>query len=296
MPILSIRHRTHYSYHSPVSFGEHRMMFRPIDAPDQTVIAHKVIITPNPIDLIDLTDPHGNRVAVATFGAPARSLTFESFSQVVHEPAPLQTDSAFALSHRGVSGVEADIAPRVQPAHPDPDGVLRAWAAPFASGPGCSALRGLSAMSATIGSRFQYRQRLTGAAQAPRVTLARGTGSCRDFAVLMMEAARSLGLPARFVSGYILCGGARERRGGGHTHAWTRVRVPGEGWVDFDPTNGATGGSGLIRVAVVRDPTQALPLHGCWYGEAEKFIGMDVEVDVTAELTAPQRVKLALTG
>jgi transglutaminase-like putative cysteine protease len=112
----------------------------------------------------------------------------------------------------------------------------------------------------------------------------------------MMDAARSLGLPARFVSGYVFCGSAPHSQGGGHTHAWTRVRVPGEGWVDFDPTNGATGGAGLIRVAVVRDPKQALPLHGCWYGPAEDFIAMDVEVDVAAELPERGCVKLALTG
>ncbi len=275
------------------------MMFRPINGPGQTLIAHTLVITPRPVDLVELIDPHGNHIAIATFGASARSLTFESFARVDHTPTSLQTSPASAGSSTALlagAGAPEGAPPGIQPAQPDPDGILRAWAAPFAGAPDRSVLQGLSAMSAAIASRFQYIKRLTGSPQSPLQTLALGAGSCRDFAVLMMEAARSLGLPARFVSGYVVCGSASNRKGGGHTHAWTRVRVPGEGWVDFDPTNGGAGSAGLIRVAVVRDPKQALPLHGCWYGAAEEFIAMDVEVDVAAELPARECVKLALTG
>ncbi len=69
--------------------------------------------------------------------------------------------------------------------------------------------------------------------------------------------------------------------GGGHTHAWACVYLPACGWVEFDPTNGLVGASALIRVAVTRDPRQAVPLHGTWDGFAADFLGMDVEVDVT---------------
>ena len=96
--------------------------------------------------------------------------------------------------------------------------------------------------------------------QAPLQTLRLGSGTCRDFALLMMEAVRSLGLAARFVSGYLYSPSrdrtARERGnvGGGATHAWLEVYVPGAGWMEFDPTNGIVGNRDLIRVAVVRDP------------------------------------------
>jgi transglutaminase-like putative cysteine protease len=110
--------------------------------------------------------------------------------------------------------------------------------------------------------------------------------------MLMMEAVRSLGLAARFCSGYIYCGdaatsaaaSASARRGGGHTHAWVSVYLPSCGWIEFDPTNGIVGNTDLVRVATVRDPRQAAPLTGSYLGAAEDFLGMEVAVDVDVAL------------
>jgi hypothetical protein len=123
----------------------------------------------------------------------------------------------------------------------------------------------------------------------PRPDIAAGSGSCRDFAVLMREAVRSLGLAAHFVSGYLYVPEDRRggRVGGGATHAWLRVYLPGAGWVEFDPTNGIVGNHDLIRVAVVRDPRQAVPVSGTWTGFPSDALGMTVEVEVTVE--APHR-------
>ena len=103
--------------------------------------------------------------------------------------------------------------------------------------------------------------------------------------LLMMEAVRSLGLAARFVSGYLYVAGIRrrERVGGGATHAWLEVYLPGAGWVEYDPTNGVVGNRDLIRVAVVRDPRQAVPLSGTWTGFPSDFLGMTVDVAVTPD-------------
>jgi transglutaminase-like putative cysteine protease len=143
-------------------------------------------------------------------------------------------------------------------------------------------------MTRAIHSEFKYAQRLEGPAQSPAQTLALRSGTCRDFAVLLMEVARSLGLAAHFVSGYIYVppakGAAGERRvGGGHTHAWTQIYLPSCGWVEFDPTNGIVGNRDLVRVATVRNPRQASPLWGSWQGEAGDYLGMSVEVDLTME-------------
>jgi transglutaminase-like putative cysteine protease len=118
--------------------------------------------------------------------------------------------------------------------------------------------------------------------------LHQGSGSCRDFAVLMIEAVRSLGLAARFVSGYLYVHEGRRRRrvGGGATHAWLEVYLPGAGWIEFDPTNGIVGNHDLVRVAVVRDPRQAVPISGSWTGFPSDHLGMTIEVEVTAEREA----------
>ena len=135
---------------------------------------------------------------------------------------------------------------------------------------------------------FTYVARDETGVQDPVMTLRLRSGSCRDFAVLMMEAVRSLGLAARFVSGYLYVPEGRrgERVGGGATHAWLEVYVPGAGWIEFDPTNGIVGNHDLIRVAVARDPRQAVPISGTWTGFPSDHHGMEVEVEVIAESEA----------
>ena len=136
-------------------------------------------------------------------------------------------------------------------------------------------------MTERIHESFDYTTRLEKGVQDPLVTLASASGSCRDMALLMIEAVRSLGLAARFVSGYLYVR-KQARARSGNTHAWVQVYLPGCGWVDFDPSSGSIGNRGLVRVAVVRDPRQAIPLHGVWIGGPRDNLGMKVEVRVTA--------------
>jgi transglutaminase-like putative cysteine protease len=103
----------------------------------------------------------------------------------------------------------------------------------------------------------------------------------------MIEAVRALGFAARFVSGYLYVPESGGRVGGGATHAWLRVYVPGAGWVELDPTNGIVGNHDLIRVAVARDHRHAVPLHGTWTGFPSDSLGMAVEVSVTAAEPEP---------
>jgi transglutaminase-like putative cysteine protease len=123
--------------------------------------------------------------------------------------------------------------------------------------------------------------------QTPAETLDRGTGSCRDFALFMMEAARSVGLAARFISGYLydpaLDGEQSDILGAGATHAWVEIYLPGAGWVEFDPTNGSYGGHNLVRVAVAREPQQAIPISGSYQGRADEFLSLTVDVTVRRE-------------
>ena len=97
-----------------------------------------------------------------------------------------------------------------------------------------------------------------------------------------MEAARALGFAARFITGYIYVPDrdGPTPLGGGSTHAWCQIYLPGSGWVEFDPTNGIVGNRDLIRVAVARTPAQAIPLFGSYYGERADDLGMEVSVNV----------------
>jgi len=173
----------------------------------------------------------------------------------------------------------------------DAHGTLDRWSRRFLQNvPKVDAPHVLTAMTRAIHDELKYVGRSSGPPQTPLETLRLGRGTCRDFAVLMMEAVRTLGLAARFVSGYLYAPAgenvAATRLGGGNTHAWVRVFLPNGGWAEFDPTNGLVGNRDLIRVAVVRDPAQASPLSGTWTGAPSDYLGMDVEVQVTAEKPA----------
>lgn len=304
MPILQIRHLTRYRYRQPVGFGEHRMMFRPRESYDQRVLESSLDIGPVPARLRYVQDVFGNCVGIAQFAAKATELTFDSLVRLEHAPAPLvlDVDDEVAPGRRFAYDPEdlADLALSIEPHHPDDDGVLDAWARRFLRQKGSTkALRLLSDMTHAIRQDFDYATRLHGPAQSPAETLATGAGSCRDFALLMMEAARRLGFAARFVSGYIYSPGHTSARiGGGHTHAWARVYLPSCGWAEFDPTNGIVGNTDLVRVAVARDPRQAVPLYGSWSGPSSYYQGMEVDVDVRvidgeAEPSHAQRVALS---
>lgn len=299
MPILQIRHLTRYRYRQPVGFGEHRMMLRPRESYDQRVLESRLTIGPEPSHLRYVQDVFGNCVAIANFVADARELTFDSLVTLEHNPAPLVLDVDDIIPPDGLFSYDPadlpDLALSIRPHHPDPGGELEAWARRFVRKRAPTKALGLLAeMTHTIREEFSYRTRLHGPAQSPDVTLATGSGTCRDFALLMMEAARRLGFAAHFVSGYVYSPRLDSQRiGGGHTHAWVRVYLPSCGWAEFDPTNGIVGNTDLIRVGVARDPKQAVPLYGAWYGPAAHYQGMEVEVDVSvvgAEPAAARRV------
>jgi transglutaminase-like putative cysteine protease len=295
MPVLSIRHLTRYRYREPVALGEHRMMFRPRESYDQRVIASELSITPTPARLHYVHDVFGNCVGVAGFPGRAQELVFDSAVRLEHTPLPAfagldgETEVYTGMMPFAYASEDLpDLLQSMKRQHPDPDGAVDGWARSFVRRTGKTPLGELlTNMTGAIHADFRYAKRLEKGAQTPDQTLALKSGSCRDYAILMIEAARSLGLAARFVSGYVYSPAAVRARagriGGGHTHAWASVYLPACGWIEFDPTNGIVGNAGLVRVAVARDPRQAVPLHGTWVGRPGACVGMDVEVNVRAE-------------
>ena len=294
MPILSVRHVTVYRYRQPVALGEHRVLFRPRDSHDQRLLDATIAIAPEPASLHWIHDVFGNCVAVARFSGRADALRFDCRMTLDHAPqAPLDFQLAdHAAQYPFGYGVEEmpDLLRLIERRYPDPENAVDAWARGFLPAHGRTGTRDLlAAMTSAVRRDFAYLARSEKGVQDPVTTLRLRRGSCRDFAVLMMEAVRALGMAARFVSGYLYVhddrgadGHVARHQGGGATHAWVQVFLPGAGWMEFDPTNGIVGNRDLIRVAVARDPAQAVPLHGTWTGFPSDDLGMTVEVSVRA--------------
>ena len=286
MPLLTIHHKTEYRYVRPVAFGEHRIMLRPRDGHDLRVESCELDIAPAPMRLRWIHDVFGNSVAIATFDERAETLTFTSHVTVDHSPveefALTPDDPAFFYPFLYDPDEFPDLRQFVTPNYSDPDGELSAWARNFLDTEAPTpTFKVLSQMTHGIREAFAYRRRHEPGTQHPLDTLQTGSGTCRDYALLMIEALRRLGIAARFVSGYLYTGD-RAHDGGGSTHAWVQVYLPDAGWIEFDPTNGITGSRDLIRVAVARDPMQALPLHGTYLGPAEAFDEMVVNIHVVS--------------
>jgi transglutaminase-like putative cysteine protease len=290
MTIFSVRHITHYQYRKPVEFGEHRLMFRPRDSYDQRLLEATLLVEPQPAHVRWIHDVFGNCVARVTFDKPATELRFETRIRLDHTPQvalDLQIDDE-ALSYPFAydSDEIADLQRTMQRHYPDPDDDLGRWARQFVRvDQPTDTGHLLMTMCFAIHEGFAYARRSEKGTQPPLETLRLRKGTCRDFALLMMEAVRSLGLAARFVTGYVYVASrdGSDTRGGGSTHAWCQVYLPGAGWVEFDPTNGIVGNKDLIRVAVARDPRQAIPLTGSYSGAAKDFVDMSVQVNVTTE-------------
>jgi transglutaminase-like putative cysteine protease len=282
MASLTIRHVTTYRYRKPVAFGEHRLMFRPRDTGAQKVKAARLAITPPPESLDFIEDNFGNHIGVARFSARATELRFESIVDVEHSPqAHLSLDDAptgaFPVAYDETE--RSELQPFRDRHYPDPENAVGIWASGFlAPAASIGNFELLVAMTRGILGGFRYQRREAKGIQTPQETLLLGQGSCRDFAILMIEGVRSLGFAARFASGYLAA--SMDNPAGGATHAWAQVFLPGVGWIDFDPTSGTAGSARLVTVAVVRDPYDALPLHGTYFGGATDHLGMDVQVHV----------------
>ena len=286
MSVLTVHHTTVYRYAEPVRLGEHRMMFRPRASHDLRLIRTHLAIEPQPAYLRWLHDPFDNSVAVAVFEGTTSELRFESIITLEHFETSLSDYPLEEYARRyPFRYSDADLRILVCAlAHHYPAERVSKWVLQFLDpSVATDTMKVLRAMTHGIHNQFAYTRRFERGVQTPEETLLRQQGSCRDLAVLMMEGARSLGIAARFVSGYLFTPNASVLTGGGATHGWMQVYLPGAGWIDFDPTNGIIGNRNLIRVAVASAPEQVLPLWGTYEGLSGTSLGMDVTVSVSEE-------------
>lgn len=285
---LRITHRTRYRYDRPVEFGPHRLLIRPRDAHDMRILDSRLAISP-PAEVSWQFDTFGNSVALLSFHHGAQELFIGSelvLRRYAFDEPELKIEAhASTYPFRYDPDDSIDLSPFlfVQVAQDRP--AVEHWIRSVMPSLPKATMQLLNELSSAIHDRLEYQRRDERGVQTPAHTLETGRGTCRDYAFLFMEAVRSLGFAARFVTGYLYDGSAdghdNQLVGGGATHAWAEVFLPGAGWVEFDPTNQIVRGRDLVRVATTRTPDQALPVSGYYRGPAEAFLNMDVEVVVT---------------
>ncbi|WP_372784887.1 transglutaminase N-terminal domain-containing protein [Phenylobacterium sp.] len=293
MARLCIRHETLYTYERPVRFAAHRLLVRPRDSHATRVVDAHLTLSP-PGETRWLYDAMGNSVCIFAPGGEGRSLSIVSDLTIERFPAPLLrrdiadpqtvTPIVYAASDRAV------LAPFIDPVSEDTDGHLLAWLRDKIGSPREPALDFLLRLNRTIRADFEYLARDLGAAQEPSHTVSVGSGTCRDFAWLMVEALRRLGYAARFVTGYLYSPATASGavRGAGATHAWCEVFLPELGWTEFDPTNALAESPDLIPVAMTRTPAEAAPVSGAIYGD-----GGDSELTVHVDVRPAESIPAA---
>lgn len=260
-------------------------MLRPRESRDLRLISSDVRVTPA-ATLTWAHDVFGNAIATAVLQSWSDHLEIFSMAEIeLHAAAwPVFDIAAYAVTYpfRYSDDEWIDLGSLAIPQYLDPAGRLHSWARAFVRGDVTDTLSLLKDLSIGVSAWVRYQSREDEGTQTPTETLDRGWGSCRDFAVLFVEAVRSLGFGARIVSGY-LYNPDRAFAGSvdsGSTHAWAEVYVPGAGWITFDPTNRSVGGANLIPVAVARNIRQAVPVAGSFVGMTDAFLGMSVSVRV----------------
>ncbi len=284
MQNLRIIHLTEYHYKTDVGFGTHVAMLRPREGHDVHIHSAKLEISPN-AEKRWLRDIYGNSIAVITFAEQARMLRILSevdVSILDDDPRECLIDpSAREYPFQYAPNEQMEIIPYRVPSYPHDGVAVQNWLREIIYKPGdqIATFDLLRKLNTRIFETFKYSRREEAGVQVPCRTLALGSGSCRDFAVFMMEAARHLGFAARFVTGYILMGEGQH----GATHAWTEVYIPGTGWRGFDPTNNKLAGYEHVSVAVAREHDKACPLSGSWDGPADAFDHMNVSVQVVSQ-------------
>lgn len=294
MQTLTVRHVTHYSYANPVVFHAHRLMLRPRDSHDLRLVRAELSLSPRG-EVRWMHDVFGNSVAIVEFPEPADDLIIESVLTIERYGigAPGFDIEEMAKSYPFVYSTDdrTDLGRMLECHYPDPTGELASWAQGFVASRPTDTMALLTDLNNGIRNGFAYQVRYEQGTQPPLETLRLGSGSCRDLALLLIEAARALGFGARFVTGYLydpaLDGDMPAVIGAGATHAWADIYLPGAGWIEFDPTNGTIAADNLIRVAVTRDPSQAVPVGGGFTGLLGDYLGMTVDVSVKSQDPEP---------
>jgi transglutaminase-like putative cysteine protease len=286
--LFSVRHRTVYRYAEPVTLANHLAHLRPIDGPGQTCRRHSLAVSPLPTDIEESRDYFGNFATAFTISEAHTTLTVEAESEVDRDLPPLLPAESpsweqvrDALAH---APTEADrlAAEFVAPSRGAEAGDQVAAYARTAFPEGMAIADAAFAFTRRIHEEFAFSPGATGVSTAPEEVLKLRRGVCQDFAHLMIAGCRSLGLAARYVSGYLETappGDGMRLVGADVSHAWVQVYLGEGAWADLDPTNNCTAGIGHITTAIGRDYGDVSPLGGVILGGGAHRVEVAVEVE-----------------
>ncbi len=279
---IRITHETQYFYNQPVKFGPHRAMMRPREGHDLQIVGARVEVEPKAV-VRWLRDIESNSVAVIAFDEAADKLrVFAEVDVDLSHDDPIEwliDPGAASYPFQYAPEEQIELVPYRLPSYSFHGPALRDWLNNlYRPGQVIDTYELLHKLNAYIHDTLKYNERYDPGVQLPHETLRLGGGTCRDYAVLMMEAARFWGFGARFVTGYVQMAEGQH----GSTHAWTEIFLPGAGWRGFDPTNNKMAGAEHISVAVARAQENAAPLSGFWEGPAGAFQSMSASVQVVA--------------
>jgi transglutaminase-like putative cysteine protease len=271
-----VRHDTVYRYSAPVELAPHLLRLTP-RAERVRMLASQLTVQPVPAARRESVDRFGNRIIEVSFAGASDLLRVEScFDLEISAPPPLRDSGLPRLPWScRPQGVSADYWPEDRQ-----DPAVQNFAETLASESGWAALPFLAHLSQTLFRRFHRDIRIEGAAQAPARTLATGRGACRDLTVLFMAACRSLGIAARFVSGYQAHADTAD--GDRHLHAWPEVFLPEAGWRGFDPTHGVAVSDGHVALCAAPDQAATMPIEGGFSGN-----GVTATLDYRVRIATP---------
>ncbi|WP_175517685.1 transglutaminase family protein [Planctomicrobium piriforme] len=282
MKQVRIIHSTEYFYSEPVKFGTHRALLRPREGHEVHISSSRLVVEPE-ASVRWLRDIEGNSVAILTFQTPSDKFRLlAEFDVTLCDDNPIEcliSPQARSYPFQYDPAEQIELVPYRLPSYPYDGPALHEWLrALYEPGQLIDSFELLNRLNTHIFKSLKYVERHDHGVQLPHQTLELGSGSCRDYAVLMMEAARHWGFGSRFVTGYIQMAEGQH----GATHAWTEIYLPGAGWRGFDPTNNKLAGNEHISVGVTREQEKAAPLSGTWEGPSDAFQRMEVSVQVVA--------------
>lgn len=279
---IRIQHVTEYFFANVVTLNQHQLLLRPREGHDVRIESSRLDISPA-YNIKWYRDVFDNSVALVTFLQPTNKLRIASEVVIQHyEDSPLNFSmEEYALHYPFVyqESDRIDLAAFQQPVFNNDQPAVISWLRDMnLHTRNMETLSLQSNLNQAIHSQFRYQMREEAGVQSPAQTLQMGSGSCRDYATLFIEACRSLGLASRFVSGYLHAPATEV--GNASTHAWAEVYLPGRGWQGFDPTIGEITGNRHIAVAVARNPEAIPPVSGSFIGPGPTMPGMIVNVQV----------------